>query len=217
MERDIAASQAELGAKEGAISRLMGQLKAAVERGDVAVQRLADVDNAHNAGEAGEAAVRKRVSQLQTSVDLLQGEKSSLLIKIDQSERENKSQLGELSVQVDQLQRNLTDKTQQVERLTQSSDMGARANDAAVALRLKVESLSAEAVSQEAFLLAASTRVEVLEGEVAVLTAAQAPDAVGLEERLISLQGELAEVKGLKQSLQEDLGTYITIKPTSSI
>jgi hypothetical protein len=50
----------------------MAQLRESTQRGDVALQRLAEIDNAHLGVEAGDMAVKKRVSQLQTTVDLLQ-------------------------------------------------------------------------------------------------------------------------------------------------
>ena len=86
---------AQLGVKDAEISKIMSQCKEFEERMHVAEQSLAKNEKESLATFGDEEASKKRISTLQTQVDLLTSEKESMTIKLKEFEvelRETKSQ-----------------------------------------------------------------------------------------------------------------------------
>ena len=86
----------------------MGLTSELNERATRAEQVLSTSQTRANATCEGEEATKKRVMQLQTTVDLLTGERDSLAKRLHEAERELRELSGRASVQEERLQGQVT-------------------------------------------------------------------------------------------------------------
>jgi chromosome segregation ATPase len=207
MDRMVGTIRAELGNKEAEVSRLMAALTEARERAAVAEQRLVSMDSAADASD--EDQLRKRCGQLQTTVDLLNGEKESLLVKLQAAERSLKTREGEACVAVEKLERDCAAWETQVSKLQQDSAQSARLQENAHEVRRRLEDVVAQRDAQQQRADAAADRVRFLEDALeelrsgaSAVPAEEAGDAVLREEKL-QLQRDLAEIAARLKKSQE--------------
>ena len=117
MEKQIEAMRAELGNREGEISKLLFSNADLQNRLNSAEQAINSTLNKEISSHDGEAALRKRCGQLQTCVDLLKGEKDTLQSKCNQLEGKLKSNSNRLESEVEDLQRKLNSQLQAAEKM----------------------------------------------------------------------------------------------------
>jgi centromeric protein E len=207
MDRMVGTIRAELGNKEAEVSRLMAALTEARERAAVAEQRLVSMDSAADASD--ENQLRKRCGQLQTTVDLLNGEKESLLMKLQAAERGLKTREGEACVAVEKLERDCAAWETQVSKLQQDLAQSARLQENAHEVRRRLEDVVIQRDAQQQRADAAADRVRFLEDALeelksgaSAVPAEDAGDAVLREEKL-QLQRDLAEIATRLKKSQE--------------
>jgi chromosome segregation ATPase len=94
IERERSEISVLLGKKDGEISRLMGEVKELEQRAKLAESNSIRLQMEAVNGQADEETYRKKMNQLQTNVDLLKGERDSLLAKKDVAESKCKELLG---------------------------------------------------------------------------------------------------------------------------
>ena len=117
MEKQIEIMRAELGNREGEISKLLSSNADLQNRLNSAEQAINSTLNKEMSSCDGEAALRKRCGQLQTCVDLLKGEKDTLQSKCNQLEGKLKNNSNRLESEVEDLQRKLNAQSQAAEKM----------------------------------------------------------------------------------------------------
>ena len=121
LDRQLSSMTSDLGGKEATISKLMASVRDLTERATVAEQRLTAFDSSSVIGDADEATLKKRMGQLQTTVDLLSSEKEGLQLKLQLIEREAKAQNNEQLQLIGRLEKQLQDQLQSMEKATRDS------------------------------------------------------------------------------------------------
>ena len=149
--------------------------------------------------------MKKRLNQLQTTVDLLNGEKDSLLVKIQAAEKELKTQEGAAAVAIEKLERDCAAFENQIAKLHNDASQIARLQENAEEVKRRLEDTIAQRDSHQQRADAAANRIQVLEDIVEKLKDSAAEGAStsdpALMEEKIQLQNDLAELSNrLKKS-----------------
>lgn len=193
-ERLVANVKAELGSKEAEISRLMAALAEAQQRAIIAEQRVVSSDNAFDQSDI--EGTKKRVNQLQTTVDLLSGEKDSMVLKLQQAEKELKSREGAAAVAIEKLERDIVGLNRQIEKLSQEAAQAAIIQQNAVEIKHRLEDMVALRDQHQQRADAAVKHIQALELQIEQLgsNAPVAQDSAETRGQMLELQQDISEL-----------------------
>ena len=215
MERTVEAMRAELGAREAEVSRLMAASAEWADRATRAERQEADYRSLANGVADGDAALRKKLAQLQTQVDLLRSEKDVASKRLAEAETELRAQAGRAAVAEESLQTQLQTQSQRIEKLTAGAGEAQRLAESVRALEARATEVRAERDEAKSFGAAAAARVTELEAlleKTQTLAFAAASTSGGSEAKIDSLQSELAEARArcdeVKRDAEEAAGRF---------
>lgn len=215
MERTVEAMRAELGAREAEVSRLMAASAEWADRATRAERQEADYRSLANGVVDGDAALRKKLAQLQTQVDLLRSEKDVASKRLAEAETELRAQAGRAAVAEESLQTQLQTQSQRIEKLTAGAGEAQRLAESVRALEARATEVRAERDEAKSFGAAAAARVTELEAlleKTQTLAFAAASTSGGSEAKIESLQSELAEARArcdeVKRDAEEAAGRF---------
>jgi chromosome segregation ATPase len=122
-DRDRISQQlsSEIGVKEGEVSRLMKSLSEVQEKYDVVIQSLEQSRGRETQACGDEEWMKKRISQLQTTVDLLKSEKDILVRKVNESESALECLYNEASLEKEKLNEQINYQKILIEKLHKES------------------------------------------------------------------------------------------------
>jgi chromosome segregation ATPase len=210
LDRQLSSMTSDLGGKEATISKLMASVRDLTERATVAEQRLAAFDSSSVSGDADEATSKKRMGQLQTTVDLLSSEKEGLQLKLQLIEREAKSQNNEQLQLIGRLEKQLHDQLQLMEKATRESaasinELKREVIDAIIQRdscqqRMEAAHNKLSLASKEADKLRDETEKRLSDQHSSMESAA----CIALQEDKQRLQDDLSELSGRLKKSQDD-------------
>lgn len=140
----------ELGGKDGEISRLIHTLQEVQSRCEIAEQELEKLRVREHQTSGDEESMKKRVGQLQTTVDLLKSEKDILTRKLSESESALETLYNESCAEKVKMTSHADGQAKQIEKLQVNLQNASQSIDAASALEIKLASVRAEKESAEA-------------------------------------------------------------------
>jgi chromosome segregation ATPase len=199
-ERAVQQATVELGKKDGEISRLMVSLTSLSERAEVAERALLAYQSSEQSTIEGEEGMKKKIGQLQTTVDLLKGEKDSLMAKVSGLEKEVKKLLYEKETLGDKLQ------AQNASLQAQLAQKESAAGDSSLllasikSLEGKIQMVKEERDELSSNLEAACAKIDELEAENQQLASAVDEQVVA---ELEAAKKALFEAKSVEQATAE--------------
>lgn len=143
-ERVVEGLTSELGAKDAEISRLMKLSVELGERASRSEQIISTSMSRESAACDGEEAMRKRIGQLQTTVDLLKSERDVLIHRLQATEAEVKDIRSQASISEGKLQSEIISLSVQLDKHLSDSGNSTRMLDSIKALEVKMAELKQE-------------------------------------------------------------------------
>ena len=197
----------ELGKKEAEISRLMGLVTSFTERAEVAEKALVSYQSTELKGLGDEEFMRKKLNQLQTTVDLLKGERDSWQLRAMDAEKEFKARMSEVVVANERLEMQLGSMQSQHAKLESQSGDAGRMAASIKALETKAQELKRERDEYLSNLNAACDRISELEEQAASLQGAldlsRNSNVDTLRGQLAAMESSLQEVKHCEGQLKD--------------
>eukprot|EP01041_Mallomonas_annulata_P002987 gene2987-5859_t len=129
LDRNTEALHAELGTKDGEISRLMGLVKELESRVEVAEYGLSSTRQKENENDASMNNQKKRLEQLVTTVDILKSEKEALLEKLAAVSSELKDTADRAVRKEELLEKQISTLTITIDKLQHELQLASKQND----------------------------------------------------------------------------------------
>lgn len=207
MERSLSAMHAELGNKEGEISKLLGRVTQLENELQTAKQQIDASHGKELLTDSSEEQTKKRLNQLQTNNNLLLGEKDSLQKQLVEVKAELKTLTNRSSLEIEKLERQINDLSAQKDALEKARGDSRQYEDAINSLKMKNQAIVAELDEAKASVSAILQEKMSLEEELS-----HRSNDVGNTEVVLSLQHKLDELiekesstDALVTKLEEDL------------
>lgn len=143
-DKQLQQMNSEIGGKDGEISRLMKTLQDVQTRCEVAEQELDKSRVRENQVCGDEESMKKRVGQLQTTVDLLKSEKDSLVRKLAESEAALETLYNESCNEKEKMTAHAEAQAKQLAKLQVDLSNASQSISAASALEIKLAAARAE-------------------------------------------------------------------------
>lgn len=205
-ERQIQQMHAELGGKEAEISRLMKCLQEVQSRCDVAEQELDQARVRENQNSGDEESMKKRIGQLQTTVDLLKSEKDILTRKLAESESALETLYNESCSEKERLVSQVDVLTKQIDKLHSEVFNASQSAAAVEALETKIAAIKVEkdAADEEVKRLVQLTQELQNKLNDSIDATGLRNDNDHLKATVVELEGALAEANQRLKKAKDD-------------
>jgi centromeric protein E len=210
LHRQLECRQVEMGKLENDLAHAWKQRDELTARAKAAEERVARYDQASTSASDSDAMTRKRISQLQTQVDLLLGEKDALSLKVKSMETEHKNTLDRAILYAEVLEKQLRDAQSKKSQADDDKFTVPRMQESIRALEQHIKSLSTEKQELKEQVIGMQEELSSLQGSYdqiyeECISLRQADNA----EVFSALQMELESMKQQEAAMQEEKNRII--------